>query len=98
MFSIFPSESDNPNSFYSLIELKTKGHQMNQEVFPEIQAATEAIEKRIALTEVELAEMKEGIKRRKALLRSWRKALSAFGSKRAAPKKRTTGKQAASAA
>jgi hypothetical protein len=51
---------------------------MTQEVFPEIQAAAEALEKRIALTEKEVEQMKEDIAARKKFLRSWRKALSAF--------------------
>ena len=60
---------------------------MTQEVFPEIQAATEALESRIAKTEAEVAEMKEGIAAKRGLLRSWRKALATFNPKRAAPKK-----------
>ena len=53
---------------------------MTQEVFPEIQAATEAPKARIALTETEVAQMKDGIKEAKReLLRSWRKALAALG-------------------
>ncbi len=61
---------------------------MNQELFPESQVATEALESRIAITEAEVAEMKEGIAGKRELLRSWRKALSTFNPKRAAPKKR----------
>lgn len=61
---------------------------MTQDTFPEIQAATQALEKRIALTEAEVAQMKEGVKARKAMLRSWRKALVAFNPKRGASKKR----------
>jgi hypothetical protein len=68
---------------------------MTQEVFPEIQAATETLESRIALTEAEVAEMKDGIKTRKTQLRAWRKALAAFCPKRAAAKKRTPGRQPA---
>lgn len=66
---------------------------MTHEVFPEIQAATEALEKRIALTEAEVTEMKEGLKARKQLLRTWRKALAAFNPKKVSPKKRGTGDQ-----
>lgn len=63
---------------------------MTQEVFPEIQAATEALKARIALTETEVAQMKDGIKAKRELLRSWRKALAAFSPRRAASKKRAT--------
>lgn len=51
---------------------------MTQEVFPEIQAAAEALEKRINLTEAEIAEMKDAIKAKKANVRAWRKAVAAF--------------------
>jgi hypothetical protein len=61
---------------------------MTQEVFPEIQAATEALKSRIALTETEVAEMKDSIKAKRELRRNWRKALAAFGPRRQAPKKR----------
>jgi len=71
---------------------------MTQEIFPEIQAATEALKTRIALTETEVAQMKDGIKAKRELLRSWRKALSAFSPKRAAPKKRAEGFQRKSTA
>jgi hypothetical protein len=60
---------------------------MNQDVFPEIQVATEALESRIAITEAEVAEMKESIAGKRELLRSWRKALSTFNPKRATQKK-----------
>lgn len=60
---------------------------MTHESFPEIQAAAEALEKRINLTETEIAQMKEGIKVKRTLLRSWRKALSAFTPR--APKKKS---------
>lgn len=62
---------------------------MTQEVFPEIQAATEALKTRIALTETEVVQMKDAIKAKRELLRSWRKALAAFSPKRPASKKRT---------
>lgn len=62
---------------------------MTQEAFPEIQAATEALEKRITLTEKEVEQMKEGITTRKKLLRSWRKALAAFTPSRPARKSKT---------
>ena len=51
---------------------------MTEQTFSEIQVATEALESRIALTEAEVADMKEGIKQRQKLLRSWYKALDAF--------------------
>ena len=43
-----------------------------QDTFPEIQAATKALEKRIALTETEMAQMKDGLAARK-LVRTWRR-------------------------
>src|SRR5262249_13026129 len=46
---------------------------MTQTTFPEIQAAADALESRITITETEIAEMKESIKAKKALVRSWRK-------------------------
>jgi hypothetical protein len=61
---------------------------MNQHVFPEIQVATEALQSRIAITESEVAQLKEGIVAKRELLRSWRKALATFNPKRAAPQKR----------
>jgi hypothetical protein len=61
---------------------------MTQELFPEIQAATEALESRIAITEAEISEMKESIGSKKELLRAWRKALAAFGPRPNVPKKR----------
>ena len=60
---------------------------MSQTVFPEIQAAAEALEARIALTETEIAQMKDSIKAKKELVRSWRKALGAFTPRRAVVKK-----------
>ena len=75
---------------------------MNQDIFPEIRVATEALESRIAITEAEVAQMKEGIASKKELRRSWRKALATFNPKRATPKKRIaprkTGASASSAA
>jgi hypothetical protein len=64
---------------------------MTQDVFPEIQVATEALESRIAITEGEVAQLKEGIAAKRNLLRAWRKALASFNPKRAAPKKRVGG-------
>ena len=60
-----------------------------QDVFPEIQVATQALEARIAITETEVTQLKEQVASKRVLLRSWRKALSAFNPKRAAPKQRT---------
>ena len=42
---------------------------MTQTTFPEIQAAAQALESRIALTEAEVEEMKAGIKAKKELLK-----------------------------
>jgi hypothetical protein len=61
---------------------------MNSETFPEIQAATEALQKRITLTEAELAELKDIIRQKKSLVRSWRKALAAFTPATAPPRKK----------
>jgi hypothetical protein len=47
-----------------------------QEVFPEIKTATDALEKRIAITESELVEIKESMATKKQLVRSLRKALA----------------------
>ena len=57
---------------------------------PEIQAATEALQSRITLTESEMAEMKQSIAVKRALVRSLRKALAALAPQRAARKKRVT--------
>jgi hypothetical protein len=70
---------------------------MTQDVFPEIQVATEALESRITITEAEVAQMKEGIAGKRELLRSWRKALASFNPKRAVTKKRAPGYQRKSA-
>lgn len=63
---------------------------MTEEVFPEIQSATQALETRIAITEAEVAEMKDALRTKKELLRSWRKALGTFNPKLAAKKKKST--------
>jgi hypothetical protein len=60
---------------------------MTQTLFPEIQAAAEALESRIAQTEAEIAQMKESMKAKKKLVRAWRKALSAVNPRRAPAKK-----------
>jgi uncharacterized coiled-coil protein SlyX len=61
---------------------------MPQEIFPEILAATEALEKRIALTEKEITEMKDVIGGKKQLVRALRKAVSAITPQTAPRKKR----------
>lgn len=43
---------------------------MTQEVFPEIQAAAQALQARITLTETEIAELKESIAAKKEQLRA----------------------------
>jgi len=50
---------------------------MTQEVFPEIHAATKALEQRIALTESEIGQMKDSITEKKRLIKGWRKAINA---------------------
>jgi len=54
---------------------------MTQEVFPEIQAAKQALEKQIALTQTEIDQMKETIATKKQLVKGWRKAISAVSPK-----------------
>ena len=61
---------------------------MTQEVFPEIQAATEALEKQIALTESEVAELKETIVEKKKLVRAWKKAMIAVSPQSSVSKKK----------
>lgn len=60
---------------------------MTQEVFPEVQAATQALEKQIAVTEAEINQMKATIATKKDLVRGWRKAIVAVNPKQAAQKK-----------
>jgi hypothetical protein len=62
---------------------------MTQQVFPEIQAAAAALEKQIAITEAEIAEMKGAIKSKKQLVRAWRKAVSAVCPQETGRKKRS---------
>ena len=50
---------------------------MTQDVFPEIQAATRALEQRIATTETELAQMKDTMNEKKRLIKGLRKAIAA---------------------
>ena len=54
---------------------------MTQEVFPEIQAATEALQQRIALTEVEVDQMQVAMTEKKRLIKGWRKAIHAVSPK-----------------
>jgi hypothetical protein len=49
-----------------------------QQLFPEIQAATEALEKGVALTEVEIAQIEKDLKAKKVLVHSCRKGLAAL--------------------
>ena len=61
---------------------------MTQEVFPEIQAATQALENQIAATEAEITEMKQTIDGKKQLVKAWRKAVSAVNPRPTAQKKK----------
>ena len=61
---------------------------MTQETFPEIQAATQAMEKQISLTEAEIDQMKENIASKKQLVRGWRKAIVAVSPKPAGQKRK----------
>jgi hypothetical protein len=65
-----------------------KGKNMTQQIFPEVQAAAEALERQIAATEAEIAEMKEAIASKKHLVRAWRKAVSAVAPQQAPRNKR----------
>ncbi len=62
---------------------------MTQEVFPKIQAATQALEKQIVLTEREIGQMKEVIAGKKQLVRGWRRGILAISPKSSGQKKRT---------
>jgi len=97
MFFITGSPSAYPNNCYSAYEVAKGTDPMTQEVLPEIQVATEAIESRIAITEGEVAQMKEGIAAKRELLRSLRKALITLNPKRTTLKRRSTGYQRKSA-
>ena len=63
-----------------------------QQTFPEIEAAAQALETRIAITETEMAQMKEEVAAKKRLVRSWRKALAAFSPAGANTKKKRVAK------
>jgi len=60
---------------------------MTQEVFPGIQAATQALEKQITVTEAEINPMKATIVTKKDLVRGWRKAIAAVTPKQEGKKK-----------
>jgi hypothetical protein len=66
---------------------------MTQEVFPEIQAATQALEKQIALTETEIDQMKQTMAGKKQLVKGWRKAIAAVSPKAAGQKKKAVAAQ-----
>lgn len=59
----------------------TRRHDDSRDI-PEIQAATQAPEKQIALTEAEIDQMKETIAGKKQLVRGWHKANLAVSPKR----------------
>ena len=59
------------------------------ESFPELQAATVALEKQIVLTEAEIDQMKETIASKKQLVRGWRKAIAAVNPKPPGQKKKS---------
>jgi hypothetical protein len=61
---------------------------MTQETFPEIQAATVALEKQIALTQTEIDQMEETIASKKQLVRGWRKAINAVNPKPSGQKRK----------
>lgn len=50
---------------------------MTQELFPEVQTATAALEQRITLTEAEIAQLKESIAGKKKLVKGLKKAIAA---------------------
>ena len=50
---------------------------MTQPLFPEVQAATAAMQQRIALTEAEISQMKESITEKKKLVKGLKKAIAA---------------------
>lgn len=50
---------------------------MTQEVFPEIQAATAALEQRISATKAQITQMNQSIAIKKRQIRAWRKAIKA---------------------
>ena len=60
---------------------------MTQELIPEIQTATDALQAWIAITET-IIQLKETIVFEKELLKTLRKALAPFGPRRPAAKKR----------
>ena len=62
---------------------------MPEVMFPEILAATDALERRIAATEAEVVQMKESMTAKKQLLRRWRKAVAAIAPLQTSRTKRT---------
>jgi hypothetical protein len=60
---------------------------MTQEVFPEVQAATQALEKQIALTDGDRSDETDD-DGQKQLIRGWRKAISAVNPKQPSQNKR----------
>ena len=64
---------------------------MTQEVFPEIQAATQALEKQIAVTEAEINQMKATIGTKQDLVRGRRKAIAAVSPKQRSQKGKAAG-------
>lgn len=63
---------------------------MMQNMLPEIESATEALQRRIVITEAELSEIKQTLSEKKALLRTCRKALATFSPKPIAHRKKAT--------
>ena len=55
---------------------------------PEIKEAMDALEKRVALTDAEIAQMKEDIKAKRAHVKSWRRALASVNPQLATKKRR----------
>ncbi len=60
---------------------------MNQLDFPEVQAATAAMQQRITLTESEIAHLKESITEKKKFVKGLKKAIAAVNPKPAGPRK-----------
>jgi DNA methylase len=74
-----------------IYSLKERGlGTMTQEAFPEIHPPPEALKTRIALTDTEVAKMKDSIKANRELLRSWRPGICGVQSE-AAYRKKTGG-------
>ena len=54
---------------------------MTQVLIPEIQAAVDALENQIVLTEAEVADLKKTVKEKRQLVKGWRKAIAAVNPK-----------------